>query len=483
MNINKLYSIFKQHPIVCTDSRKITQGAIFFALKGDNFNGNEFAKKAINEGCAFAVIDELKSLDEKFILVDDVLHTLQELAKYHREQLSIPVIGITGTNGKTTSKELISAILSTEKRCYATKGNLNNHIGVPLSVLEINHNHEIAIIEMGANHIGEIAALCKIAQPNLGVITNIGKAHLEGFGDLEGVIQAKTELYKYIKINVKGKIFVNEDDGLLVDLAYKFGFRDHFQWRNTMANQRHPSNIPDEVLTEKYQEEYNKMTTKAIEKEKSNSNFIGYSRDGLGVCGGISNLDGYIEWKPHIWTCFDGTPNMPKGWGETIHSNLIGDYQFDNIALAVTIGEYFQISYENWKKAIKDYTPTNNRSEIIKTKNNILILDAYNANPSSMKAMLTSFSKQDNENKLCILGDMLELGGYSEKEHQEITSLCKSLNLNCYFIGEEFQKVNNDAFKNRQDFEEQIQKETIKGKTILLKGSRGIGLEKLVEYL
>jgi len=467
MNINKLYSIFKQHPIVCTDSRKITQGAIFFALKGDNFNGNEFAKKAINEGCAFAVIDELKSLDEKFILVDDVLHTLQELAKYHREQLSIPVIGITGTNGKTTSKELISAILSTEKRCYATKGNLNNHIGVPLSVLEINHNHEIAIIEMGANHVGEIAALCKIAQPNLGVITNIGKAHLEGFGDLEGVIQAKTELYNYIKKN-NGKIFVNGEDDLLMNLAHKFGFRDRFM------------DAYDALEWNPYTRNSQEDLIKVIDNAKINSNFISFPLENF---SSGKNSDGFINVTPMVWRTIERPWGEPKGWGETIYSNLIGDYQFYNIALAITIGQYFHISYENWKKAIESYTPANNRSEIIKTKNNTLILDAYNANPSSMKAMLTSFSKQDNENKLCILGDMLELGKYSEKEHQEITSLCKSLNLSCYFIGKEFQKVNNDAFKNRQDFEEKLTKETIRGKTILLKGSRGIGLEKLIEYL
>jgi UDP-N-acetylmuramoyl-tripeptide--D-alanyl-D-alanine ligase len=288
---------------------------------------------------------------------------------------------------------------------------------VPLSLLEINEKHAIAIIEMGANHQKEIEFLCNIVKPTHGVITNIGTAHLEGFKNLDGVIKTKNELFQFIT-KTKGHLFVNSEDKLLLSLS------------------------------------------STIEKTT-----YGYKGDVSGKINTATPLL-HINYKDNI-----------------IKSHLIGDFQFNNIMLAICIGDYFDISNDNIQQSIGNYIPSNNRSQIIETKNNTLILDAYNANPSSMKAMLISFSKQNYTNKVCILGDMLELGKYSKKEHQEITSLCKSLNLNCYFIGEEFQKVNNDAFKNRQDFEEQIQKETIKGKTILLKGSRGIGLEKLVEYL
>jgi len=418
MQIQKLYQFFLKHPIICTDSRKITKGSVFFSLKGENFNGNEFAEKAINEGCSFAIIDEKKyAINDKFILVDDVLGTLQNLAKHHRALLNIPIIGITGTNGKTTSKELIHAVLSSEKYCYATKGNLNNHIGVPLSILEINQKHEIAIVEMGANHIEEISFLCDIAKPNFGVITNIGKAHLEGFGSFEGVIKAKSELYNYIQEN-NGTIFVNNEAELLIELA---------------------DNI--------------RKTT--------------YGKNG-DCKGDIS------ENTPFISTIFQD---------KEIQSKLIGDYQFYNIMLAVCIGKHFGVSINNIKPAIENYTPTNNRSQIIKTKNNTLILDAYNANPSSMSAMLYSFSKQNYQNKLCILGDMLEMGKSSLEEHQAIINLAEELKLECIFIGKEFSKVNENAYTNTDEFSKYLEKNSINNNTILLKGSRGIALEKLVDLL
>ena len=418
MNIKNLYSIFKEHSTICTDSRKIKEKSIFIALKGENFNGNEYALKAINDGCSYAIIDEQDfNTHQNSILVKDVLTTLQELAKYHREQLSIPIIGITGTNGKTTSKELISAVLNSDKNCYATKGNLNNHIGVPLSILEINNDHEIAIIEMGANHQKEIKFLCSIAQPTHGAITNIGSAHLEGFGDLEGVINTKKELYQFINYT-NGQLFVNSDDELLIKLS-------------------------------------------------TSTPRITYGEEG--------KLKGKVESSaPFLTLNYQNT---------TISSHLIGNFQFSNIMLAICIGEYFSVSIENIKKSIESYIPKNNRSQIIKTKNNTLILDAYNANPSSMKAMLISFSEQKYTNKLCILGDMLELGKDSKKEHQDIISLCKQLNLSCYYIGKEFKKVNHKAFENRVDFEKELERKVITEKTILLKGSRGIGLEKLTELL
>ena len=418
MQIQKLYQFFLKHPIICTDSRKITKGSIFFSLKGKNFNGNKFAEKAIKDGCSFAVVDEKEfATNDKFILVNDVLGTLQNLAKHHRTLLNIPIIGITGTNGKTTSKELINAVLSSEKCCYATKGNFNNHIGVPLSILEITSSHEIAIIEMGANHIGEIAFLCNISQPIFGVITNIGKAHLEGFGSFESVIKAKSELYNYIQKN-NGNVFVNNEAELLIELA---------------------DNI--------------RKTT--------------YGKNG--------------DYKGSIAS---NTPFVSVQFGEnSIISNLIGDYQFYNIMLAISVGKYFKITDKNIKKAIESYTPKNNRSEIIKTKSNTIILDAYNANPSSMTAMLHSFAKQNYENKLCILGDMLEMGNTSLQEHKAIIDLANELKLECIFIGTEFAQVHKQVYNSTDKFSEFLKEKPIKNKTILLKGSRGIALEKLVELL
>ena len=418
MNITNLYSLFKKHPFICTDSRKIIKSSIFFALQGDKFNGNQYALKAIQDGCSYAIIDEeTYNTHQNTILVDDVLATLQELAAYHRKRLNIPIIGVTGTNGKTTSKELINSVLNSEKNCYATKGNLNNHIGVPLSILEINKKHEIAIIEMGANHQKEIEFLCNIANPTHGVITNIGSAHLEGFGNLQGVIEAKKELYQFIaKIN--GLLFINSDDDVLLGLT---------------------GSIPKRT----------------------------YGKKG--------DIKGVIE---------NNTPLISVSYqGVTISSQLIGNFQFSNIMLAICIGNYFDISTSNIKQSIENYTPTNNRSQIIETKNNTIILDAYNANPSSMKAMLLSFSEQEYLNKLCVLGDMLELGKEAEKEHQEIILLCTKLRLDCHYIGKEFGKVTKKAFKNRKEFEDRLKREGIAKKTILLKGSRGVGLEKLVEYL
>ena len=418
MHIKELYTLFISNPVICTDTRNIIAGSIFFALKGDNFNGNKFAETAINKGCAYSIIDEpISKKASNIILVNNVLETLQELATYHRNQLKIPIIGITGTNGKTTSKELIKSILSSERNCYATKGNLNNHIGVPLSILEINNKHDIAIIEMGANHQKEIEFLCNILKPTHGTITNIGSAHLEGFENLQGIIKTKNELYEHLHEN-NGIAFVNSNDELLVDLSKNLS-------RSTYGTQ--------------------------------------------GDClGEITKNTPFISLNFH---------------DIDINSKLVGDYQFNNIMLAICIGEFFEISDKNIKTAIEEYIPTNNRSEIINTTRNTLILDAYNANPSSMKAMLTSFSEQDYKNKLCILGDMLELGDYSVSEHKIIVDLIKELKLEAILIGEEFSKINKGAFKNREEIEKFLKSNPIQNKTILLKGSRGLGLEKLKELL
>lgn len=418
MDIKEIYALFQQHSTICTDSRKISNGAMFISLKGENFNGNKYALKAIQDGCSYAIIDE-KEYDthQNTILVNNALKTLQDLATYHRSQLNIPIIGITGTNGKTTSKELINAVLSSELSCYATKGNLNNHIGVPLSVLEINKKHTIAIIEMGANHQKEIEFLCNIAQPTYGVITNIGSAHLEGFGNLQAVIDTKNELYEFINHN-KGHLFVNAEDELLLNISN------------------------------------------------------GISQITYGKSGEITGL------------ITDITPLLSLKYNnEIINSHLIGDFQFSNIMLAICIGKYFNVSTQNIKRSIENYIPTNNRSQLVKTKTNTLILDAYNANPSSMKAMLNSFANQQYKNKLCILGDMLELGRESEKEHLDIIKLTNQLDLDCIFVGEIFNSLTENGFKTRNELAKNIQENNIHKKTILLKGSRGIGLELLIEHL
>ena len=414
MTTKDLYSIFQKHPFICTDTRKMEEGNLFFALKGENFNGNKFAEKAIKNGCSFAIIDEIEyANNSNTILVDDVLTTLQELAKFHRKKLNIPIIGITGTNGKTTSKELINAVLSSEKKCYATKGNLNNHIGVPISLLEISNMQEIAIIEMGANHQNEIEFLCSISNPTHGVITNIGTAHLEGFGDIQGVINTKNELYRYLH-EKQGIAFVNSNDEILLNLS------------------------------------------KNLKK-------ITYGEKG--------NFKG-IKTK--------NTPSLSLEYKNiSIQTNLIGDFQFYNIMLAICVGEFFGISEDNIKIAIEEYIPKNNRSEVVKTTTNTLILDSYNANPSSMKAMLISFAKQNYLNKICILGDMLELGIHSKREHLKIVNLTKELNLETIYIGNEFSLIYKNAFQSKKEFERFLKSNPIQNKTILLKGSRRIGLEEL----
>ena len=420
MTISELYKIYKEFPIICTDSRNIKQNSIFFALKGENFNGNKFAQQSINEGCKYAIIDEKEYHDNNCILVHDVKSTLQKLAEFHRNQINIPVIGITGTNGKTTTKELVNAVLSSEYKCYSTKGNLNNQIGLPLSILEINKSHEIAVIEMGASEIGEIRNLCRIAKPTSGLITNIGKAHLEGFGSFEGVIKTKTELSHFLKEN-NGTQFVNQDDNLLI----------------------------------KKSDEESRITY----GKESNSDFIAKLTSSF----------------PFISVKIKNTE---------INSNLVGEFQYDNIVAASCIGNFYNISYSNMKKSIEEYIPKNNRTELIETEDNNIILDAYNANPSSMESMIESFIKLDKPNKICILGEMRELGAYSEEEHQKIINRMISSEIESIFVGEEFLNLTNkNAYLRTSELINNITRYNLKNKTILIKGSRGIKLENLVKYL
>jgi len=419
MKISDLYKIFLKYPKVSTDSRNIDKDCIFFSLSGPNFDGNKFAKQALDKGALYAIVSNEKyALNNKYIVVENTLTTLQDLAKFHRNKLKIPFIAITGTNGKTTSKELIyNCLQKSLSTCY-TKGNLNNHIGVPLTILTITKEHQIAIIEMGANHIGEIKLLCEITQPNYGVITNIGLAHLEGFKSLEGIQRAKKELYDYIKLS-NGSIFINNEDKFL-------------------------NIISTDIKRISY----------------------GMSGD---VAGNIASS------IPFININYKGT---------IINSNLSGNYQFDNIMLSICIAEYFQIKYVDIVKAISEYTPSNNRSQIIKTSNNKILLDAYNANPSSMKASIDSFASDKNSNKILILGDMFELGDYSSEEHKKIVELAKRTKIKSFFIGKNFKYHNTEnSYDTIENFIKNLEENPILDCFIFIKGSRGIALEKLVKYL
>ena len=419
MKISDLYKIFLKYPKVSTDSRNIDKNCIFFSLSGHNFDGNKFAKQALDKGALYAIVSNEKyALNNKYIVVENTLTTLQDLAKFHRKKLKIPFIAITGTNGKTTSKELIYNCLQKSLSTGYTKGNLNNHIGVPLTILTITKEHQIAIIEMGANHIGEIKLLCEITQPNYGVITNIGLAHLEGFKSLEGIQRAKKELYDYIKLS-NGSIFINNEDKFL----------------NTISTD--------------------------IKR-------ISYGKSG-DVAGNIASS------IPFININYKGT---------IINSNLSGNYQFDNIMLSICIAEYFQIKYVDIVKAISEYTPSNNRSQIIKTSNNKILLDAYNANPSSMKASIDSFASDKNSNKILILGDMFELGDYSSEEHKKIVELAKRTKIKSFFIGKNFKYHNTEnSYDTIENFIKNLEENPILDCFIFIKGSRGIALEKLVKYL
>lgn len=416
MNIKDLYQKYLKNYLVATDTRNIKKNTLFFSLKGAHFNGNTFAQKAIGLGASYAIIDEKAyEIKGKTILVDNVLKTLQALANYHRKQLAIPIIGITGSNGKTTTKELLQAVLQTQFNTKATLGNLNNHIGVPLTILSFNNKTEIGIVEMGANHQKEIEFLCTICEPDLGYITNFGKAHLEGFGGIEGVIKGKSELYTYLKENNKIS-FVNANDAKQVQLT---------------------TNLNSILLN-------NTVTTSAIQP------FLA------------------VKYKDQV-----------------IHTHLAGAYNVDNLKAAISIGEYFTISQENIISGIKNYIPTNNRSQVIKKKNNTILMDAYNANPSSTIVALDNLNKTTHQKKTVILGDMFELGDYSTKEHQNIVDYCNTLKLDrCIFVGEAYNKTSAiEKYENFESLKNQIKKSSFKNCYILIKGSRGMSLERLLEVI
>ena len=426
MEIEELYHKFKDASAVCTDTRKLLKDCMYFALKGENFDGNKFVEQAFNNGAKYCIIDNKDfELNDECILVDDVLRTLQNLATYHRHQINIPIVALTGSNGKTTTKELINAVLSSTFNVKATKGNLNNHIGVPLTLLSFSDSLDYGIVEMGANHQKEIEFLSNIAQPDYGLITNYGKAHLEGFGGIKGVIKGKSELYDYLRTHKK-TAFINTDDN------------------------------------------------KQVKQIGSYAKVITFGKK--------SNNDCVIEFKnanPFVSIQYNGIE---------INSKLIGDYNYGNIAVAVAVGNHFKVSTEHTKKAIENYQPDNNRSEIITQGTTQIILDAYNANPTSMLAALKNLKQLDVESKYLFLGDMFELGVDAEHEHQAIATFAEhNFEDNIYLVGENFYntktKKSTQKFKSFESLKPILKNLQLAESTVLIKGSRGMALERILDII
>jgi UDP-N-acetylmuramoyl-tripeptide--D-alanyl-D-alanine ligase len=434
ISTEQLYEIYLKHPLISTDTRHLPADCLFFALKGKNFNGNAFAKTALQQGAAFAVIDQAEFCPEspwaeRTLFVADTLKSLQNLANFHRKKQNIPFIGLTGSNGKTTSKELLKAVLAKKYRVYATEGNLNNHIGVPLTLLRLPREAEIAVIEMGANKIGDIAELCQIAEPTHGFITNIGYAHIEGFGSYEGVLRGKTELYQFLRSR-NGQVFIHSQDEVLSNMAKRFENPILYGTKNDYA-----------FLT-------------------------------------LEKVNPFIVYRDEQ--------------GEQVQTQLIGSYNFPNLQVAWAIGKFFGVSQQQANHALAHYVPDNNRSQIIeKTKNNNkIILDAYNANPSSVAAALRNFDMMVSEQpKVAILGDMYELGSITKEEHRKIINLTKSLKIDVLLLcGKHYGEALSPNepilhFENKTDLAQYLQQKTIAQSLVLIKASRALGLETLVENL
>jgi UDP-N-acetylmuramoyl-tripeptide--D-alanyl-D-alanine ligase len=422
MQIQELYTIFLQHPSIQTDTRSLKQGDIFFALKGPTFNGNKFAKQAIEAGAAYAIVDEdTGHQDERIIKTKNVLFTLQQLAKYHRQQFNIPFIAITGSNGKTTTKELVHEVLSTTYKTYTTKGNLNNHIGIPLTILSVKKDAEIAVIEMGANHQKEIEGYCDYCMPTHGIITNIGKAHLEGFGGEEGVKKGKGELFDYLRAH-DGTVFIMND-------------YDHLK-----------------------------------EISKGIAEVITYGTAEADVIGTTNKSNEFLE--------------VLIKKGPSIKTNLVGEYNLPNVLVAVTVGRYFKVIDEKIKSALENYVPSNSRSQLIEKGGNKIILDAYNANPTSMKAAIENFAKMAGNKKVLLLGGMAELGNESLKEHKGIIELINKFKWDAVvLVGGDYNKVANNFiyFNNSSEAKDWLRQQNFSDTTLLVKGSRSMQMEKVLE--
>ena len=434
MQIEELYHIFEQHPVITTDSRDCPEGSIFFALKGETFNGNQFAAAALEKGCAYAVVDEPEhadAADSRYILTDDVLITLQQLARHHRRTLGTRIIGVTGTNGKTTTKELIAAVLSEKYNVLYTRGNFNNHIGVPKTLLQLTRDHDIAVVEMGANHPGEICTLVNIVEPDCGIITNVGRAHLQGFGSFEGVVRTKGELYDYLRGRKDGFIFLNDNDPNLCAIA-----------------------------------------------QGLNAFRYGTGEPGKGkiVSGNVLSCSPFLR---YTWSDASGNSS-------DVQTHLVGQYNIDNVLCATAVGQHFGVSPADINEAISQYEPTNSRSQLLQTAHNTLIIDAYNANPTSMQAALENFHQLEAARKMVILGEMKELGESSAQEHLKILALLAHMNFTeTWTVGSNFANVSFPFrnFESAEDVIQTLQAERPEGMTILIKGSNSVRLSTLVPYL
>ena len=451
MEMKELYELFLQHPTITTDSRDVPEGSMFFALKGDTFDGNAYAISALEKGAAYAVIDEkeyAKESNDRLILVEDVLTTLQQLAKYHRVHLGTPIIGITGTNGKTTTKELISAVLKKKYNVLYTQGNFNNHIGVPKTLLQLTKEHDIAVIEMGANHPGEIKTLVEIVLPDFGIITNVGKAHLLGFGSFEGVIRTKGELYDFLR-TIQGTAFINNDNPHLLGISdglklVKYGQKDA---KNLL--------VKGELVECNPFLKFEWQTSSTLTPQLSTLN------------SQLSTLNCQLS---------------------TVQTRLIGSYNLDNALAAACIGTFFNVPATDISAALEEYTPSNNRSQLTITQDNKLVVDAYNANPTSMRAALDNFRLIKAEHKMCILGQMGELGDVSEEEHQKVIDLLGDCGFEkVWLVGENFAKTAHPAhyrlFANVEEVKAAIATEKPQGYLILIKGSNSNKLVQTVELL
>lgn len=436
--MNKLYELYRQHPVVTTDSRNCLAGSIFIALKGASFDGNKFAKAALDKGCAYAVVDEKEyATDERCILVPDALVAYKELAREHRRQFSIPVIGITGTNGKTTTKELISTVLARKYKVHHTEANYNNDVGVPRTLLGLRPEHEIAVIEMGASHPGDIKKLVEYVEPTCGMITNVGLAHLQGFGSFEGVVRTKGELYDFLRGRRENTIFINRSNP-------------------------HLMGILGEGLSPVF-----------------------YAHDGKDEAGLVRGE--VIDCAPLLrFSWYQCNGDGKPGKRHEVQTQLIGAYNLDNMLAAITIGLHFGVPAEDIDHALTEYKPTNNRSQLTVTEDNKLIVDAYNANPTSMKAALDNFQLIEADHKMVIIGDMLELGEASAEEHQRVADQLKKMNLEkVWLVGDEFEHTDCPfrKFHNVEEVKAAIAADKPRGCCILIKGSNGSKLWQLPERL
>ena len=443
MDITQLYQLYQKHPVITTDSRDCPEGSIFIALKGEAFDGNKFAQQALDKGCAYAIVDNPEvACDERMILVSDCLQTFKDLAREHRRQFDIPVIAITGTNGKTTTKELVKAVLSEKFNVLATEGNFNNDVGVPKTLFRLSPEHQIAIIEMGASHPGDIKTLVETAEPTCGLITNVGRAHLQGFGSFEGVIKTKGELYDYLRGREDGLVFLDADNDYLVDM------------------------ITDEMWVTPYstdpEKQYSCISGEVVENDTPFLKF---------------------RWRKPLME-LEETGESQK-WHK-VQTQLVGAYNLQNLMAAIAVGINFGVERKAICHALENYRPTNNRSQFVETAHNRLIVDAYNANPTSMMAALENFSRMSGENRMLILGDMRELGADSAKEHQQLVDIIKETGIaDVWLVGAEFGKTDCQfrKFADVEAVKAELQQHRPEGRLILIKGSNGTRLYQLPELL